>query len=42
LKQWVEIGAFREITADREKPLIHPKLMKLLTIGDDTFAPYSL
>ena len=40
LKQLVDIGVLREITAGREKLFIHPKLLQLLTSDNNSVAAY--
>jgi Fic family protein len=41
LKELVTLEILTEVEMGREKLFIHPKLMKLLTQDDNTFAPYS-
>jgi Fic family protein len=41
LKELVAIDVLKERQAGREKLFIHPKLMSLLTMDDNSFTPYS-
>lgn len=40
LKALASLGVLTEHEAGREKLFLHPKLMRLLTQDNDTFAPY--
>ena len=40
LKQLVEIGVLAEAATTKEKLFVHPKLMQLLTLDSNEFAPY--
>jgi Fic family protein len=40
LKELVRIGILREETVGRDKLFFHPKLLRLLTMEDNTFTPY--